>query len=72
LIAIGSRRYGVGSVIGGLISLNGTADLVYTGKGALPWVMDLERWAAVIERLLKPGGRLFVFEGAPAQLGVGA
>ncbi len=45
--------------------LNGTADLVYTGKGALPWVMDLERWAAVIERLLKPGGRLFVFEGHP-------
>jgi SAM-dependent methyltransferase len=51
--------------------LNGTADLVYTGKGALPWVMDLERWAAVIERLLKPGGRLFVF-GAPTQLGLGA
>jgi SAM-dependent methyltransferase len=45
--------------------LNGTADLVYTGKGALPWVMDLERWAATIERLLKPGGRLFVFEGHP-------
>lgn len=45
--------------------LNGTADLVYTGKGALPWVMDLERWAEVIERLLQPGGRLFVFEGHP-------
>jgi SAM-dependent methyltransferase len=45
--------------------LNATADLVYTGKGALPWVMDLGRWAAVIERLLKPGGRLFVFEGHP-------
>lgn len=45
--------------------LDGTADLVYTGKGALPWVMDLERWATVIERLLKPGGRLFVFEGHP-------
>lgn len=45
--------------------LNGTADLVYTGKGALPWVMDLKKWAAVIERLLKPGGTLFVFEGHP-------
>jgi len=45
--------------------LNATADLVYTGKGAVPWVMDLDRWAAVIERLLKPGGRLFVFEGHP-------
>lgn len=47
------------------LDLNGTADLVYTGKGALPWVMDLEGWAAVVERLLKPGGRLFVFEGHP-------
>ena len=46
-------------------SLNGTADLVYTGKGALPWVMDLKKWAAVVERLLKPGGTLFVFEGHP-------
>jgi len=46
-------------------NLNATADLVYTGKGALPWVTDLERWAAVIVRLLKPGGRLYVFEGHP-------
>ena len=45
--------------------LNGTADLVYTGKGALPWVTDLRRWAAVIERLLKPGGLAFIFEGHP-------
>jgi SAM-dependent methyltransferase len=46
-------------------NLNATADLVYTGKGAVPWVMDLERWAAVIVRLLKPGGRLYIFEGHP-------
>ena len=45
--------------------LDGTADLVYTGKGALPWVMDLERWAGVVVRLLRPNGRLFVFEGHP-------
>ena len=45
--------------------LDGTADLVYTGKGALPWVMDLGRWATVIERLLKPSGRLYIFEGHP-------
>src|SRR5713101_5160655 len=25
--------------------LDGTADLVYTGRGALCWVMDLEAWA---------------------------
>jgi SAM-dependent methyltransferase len=45
--------------------LNRTADLVYTGKGALPWVMNLKKWAGVVERLLKPGGTLFVFEGHP-------
>jgi SAM-dependent methyltransferase len=45
--------------------LDGTADLVYTGRGALNWIMDLDRWAAVPYRLLKPGGRLFIFEGHP-------
>lgn len=45
--------------------LNGTADLVYTGKGALCWMMDLIAWAAVAARLLKPGGRLFIYEGHP-------
>jgi len=44
---------------------DGTADLVYTGKGALPWMMDLEQWAGVVVRLLKPGGKFFVFEGHP-------
>lgn len=46
-------------------SLDATADLVYTGRGALPWMMDIQAWAQVVCRLLKPGGRLFVFEGHP-------
>lgn len=45
--------------------LNGTADLVYTGRGAICWIMDLEGWAAVVCRLLKPGGKLYLFEGHP-------
>jgi SAM-dependent methyltransferase len=45
--------------------LDGTADLVYTGKGALCWMMDLDAWAGVVARLLKPGGRLFLYEGHP-------
>ncbi len=45
--------------------LNGTADLVYTGRGALCWLMDIEAWARVVARLLKPEGRLYVFEGHP-------
>jgi SAM-dependent methyltransferase len=45
---------------------DGTADLVYTGRGALNWLHDLGAWAKVIARLLRPGGgRLYVFEGHP-------
>ena len=47
--------------------LNGTADLVYTGRGALIWLQDLDAWAAVIARLLAPGGRLVLFEGHPVE-----
>ena len=42
-----------------------SADIVYTGKGALPWMMDLKAWANVIARLLRRGGRVFIFEGHP-------
>jgi SAM-dependent methyltransferase len=47
--------------------LDGTADLVYTGRGSLIWLADLDAWAAVIARLLSPGGRLVLFEGHPAE-----
>ena len=40
--------------------------MVYTGReSALNWINDLEAWAGVVYRLLKPGGLLFVFEGHP-------
>lgn len=45
--------------------LDGTADLVYTGKGALCWMTDLAAWAAVVARLLVSGGRLFIYESHP-------
>ena len=45
--------------------LDNTADLIYTGRGALPWIMDIQAWAGVVTRLLKPHGRLYVFEGHP-------
>ena len=45
--------------------LDGTADLVYTGRGALCWLHDLNGWAAVIARLLKPGGLFHVFDDHP-------
>jgi SAM-dependent methyltransferase len=40
-------------------------DLVYTGIGALCWLPDVDRWAAVVAELLAPGGRLFMREGHP-------
>jgi SAM-dependent methyltransferase len=43
----------------------GGFDLVYTGVGALCWLPDIRRWAGVVARLLRPGGRLFIREGHP-------
>ncbi len=40
-------------------------DLVFTGIGAIGWLPDIKRWAAVVEGLLAPGGRLFIREGHP-------
>jgi SAM-dependent methyltransferase len=40
-------------------------DLVFTGIGALCWLPDIKRWASVVNRLLCPGGRLFIREGHP-------
>lgn len=33
-----------------------TFDLVYTGRGSLPYLPDLDEWAHVVARLLEPGG----------------
>ncbi|MCL6734822.1 class I SAM-dependent methyltransferase [Streptomyces neyagawaensis] len=40
-------------------------DVVYTGKGALCYLPDLDRWAGVVARLLRPGGRLYIAEFHP-------
>ncbi len=44
---------------------NGTADLVYTGRGALNWLHDLDAWARVVARLLRPGGIVSIFDSHP-------
>lgn len=44
----------------------GCADLVYTGKGGLIWMPDIDAWARDIARLLRPGGHFFIFDGHPA------
>lgn len=45
--------------------LDGTADLVYTGRGAINWIHDIRAWAGVVARLLKPGGVVSVFDNHP-------
>ena len=49
------------------LDLDGTADLVYTGRGSIIWLHDLEGWASVLRRLLSPTGRLVIFDGHPAE-----
>ncbi len=46
--------------------LDGAADLVYTGRGALCWLHDLETYANVVYRILKPGGVYHVLDDHPA------
>ena len=45
--------------------LRDTYDIVYSGKGALPWLDDLDTWGKVVSKLLKPGGRLYLVEFHP-------
>ncbi len=40
-------------------------DIVYTGLGALVWLPDVVRWAAVVDALLEPGGFLYLAEFHP-------
>jgi len=40
-------------------------DIVYTGRGALIWLPSIDRWAEVVSRLLRPGGRLYLAEFHP-------
>lgn len=58
-------RWVCADVLDAPADLDGTADLVYTGRGALCWMMDIDAWARAAARLLAPGGALLVFDGHP-------
>ncbi|MFC3192868.1 class I SAM-dependent methyltransferase [Marinicella sediminis] len=40
-------------------------DVVYTSYGALCWLPDMDHWAQVVAKCLKPGGRLYLAEFHP-------
>jgi SAM-dependent methyltransferase len=48
-----------------------TFDVIYTGKGALCYLPDLDRWAAVLAQLLRPGGKFYVVEFHPLLYALG-
>ncbi|MEA2487041.1 MAG: hypothetical protein QOF16_695 [Actinomycetota bacterium] len=40
-------------------------DIVYTSRGALSWLPDIQQWAQVAARFVRPGGFLYVTEAHP-------
>jgi ubiquinone/menaquinone biosynthesis C-methylase UbiE len=40
-------------------------DLVYVTIGALGWLQDMDAYFKIVNRLLKPGGQLFIYEMHP-------
>ncbi len=47
-------------------AVEGDFDLVYTSIGTINWLPDLERWAAQVFDLLRPGGTFYIRDGHPA------
>ncbi|MFW5713095.1 MAG: class I SAM-dependent methyltransferase [Brevefilum sp.] len=45
--------------------LDETFDIVFTSIGVLCWLKDLNRWAQIIARFLKPGGMFYIMDGHP-------
>ncbi|MGZ3883086.1 MAG: class I SAM-dependent methyltransferase, partial [Bacteroidia bacterium] len=45
--------------------LKGQFDIVYSSYGTIGWLPDLDKWAAVVNAFLKPGGRLILIEFHP-------
>ena len=45
--------------------LEGTFDVVYTSRGVLGWLPDIESWARVAAHFVKPGGFFYITEIHP-------
>jgi SAM-dependent methyltransferase len=46
-------------------SLDGAFDVVYTSRGVVNWLPDIDRWAYVVAHFLEPGGTFYMTEGHP-------
>jgi SAM-dependent methyltransferase len=45
--------------------LDGQFDIVYTSRGVLCWLRDIDAWARIIAHYLKPGGPFYIMESHP-------
>jgi len=45
--------------------LEGQFDIVYTSRGVLCWLRDLEEWARIVAHFLQPGGIFYIMESHP-------
>jgi len=46
-------------------AIDRTFDIVYTSKGVLCWLRDLNEWGRIIAHFLKPGGTFYLMEAHP-------
>lgn len=46
-------------------NISGEFDIVYTSRGAIWWLHDLEEWARTIAHFLRPGGVFYITEFHP-------
>jgi SAM-dependent methyltransferase len=58
-------RFVVSSVQDLEANLDGEFDIVYTSRGAIWWLADLEGWARTVEQFLRPGGVFYITEFHP-------
>jgi SAM-dependent methyltransferase len=59
-------RFVVSNVYDAPGALPGEAfDVVYTSRGVLGWLPDIERWAEVVSSFVKPGGLFYIHESHP-------
>lgn len=60
-----SARFVCSDVLELPAALGGTFDVVYTSRGVLGWLSDLNRWAAVVAHFLAPGGVFYLTDIHP-------
>ena len=48
--------------------LEGDFDVVYTSRGVIGWLPDVDRWARVVAHFLRPGGTFYITEIHPFAL----